>query len=145
MHKVPQSKRLVALAALALLLAGCAYRHVMPGPVEGIVYVLNTVVSQSSDPQPVLINGVRVARIRPGEFTWIRLAPGSYAITVSGAPFQGNTLSSSGVDIDAGQVRYMVYDEEENEPYLIEYSEAHARRWLRGKRFVSSRYVVQAD
>jgi hypothetical protein len=130
------------LAALLFLLAGCAYRHVAPEPGEGIAYILNTVVSEHSEPQPVFINGELVAELQPGQFTWFRLAPGSHAFRVAGSPFQGRTLSNPGVKLSAGQTRYLVYDEERDEPYLIEYSETHARRWLRGKRFVPSRSVL---
>ena len=139
MHKAAQLQTLTLLATLVNLLSGCAYRHVAPEPGEGIAYVLNTVVSDRSEPQPVLVNGELVAELQPGQFTWVRLAPGSYAFKVAGSPFQGQTLSSAGVRLEAGETRYLVYDEERDEPYLIEYSETHARRWLRGKRFVPSR------
>jgi hypothetical protein len=138
MHKVGNPKRIGLLVSLAVMLAGCTYRQISPEPGEGVAYVLNTVISKHSEPQPVLVDGAPVAELRPGQFTWLRLTPGNYSFTVSGAPFQGKTLSSDGVEIRAGEVRYLVYDEEKNEPYLIEYSETHARRWLRGKRFVPS-------
>ncbi len=139
MHKVPQLQRLMLLAMRVLMVSGCGYRHAAPEPGEGVAYVLNTVVSEHSEAQPVLVNGELVAELQPGQFTWLRLAPGSYTFEVAGSPFQGRTLSSPGVLLEAGETRYLVYDEERDETYLIEYSESHARRWLRGKRFVPSR------
>lgn len=131
---------MACLAAFLLTLGGCTYRYAEPTPTDSVAYVLNTVVSPGQAPHPLLVNGEFVSRLQPGEYTWFRLEPGLYDISVSGVRAQGETLSSEGVRFRPGQSRFLIYDEESREPYLIEYSERHARRWLRGKRYVPNTF-----
>ncbi|MEM1081801.1 MAG: hypothetical protein AAGH65_09500 [Pseudomonadota bacterium] len=132
--------RTLLILFVALAVSACGYRQIEPAPGQGVLYVLNTVVSERSAPQLVSINGVEITKIRPAEFTWIRLSPGLYTVTVAGSSFQGQTLSSRGIELMDGQVRYLVYDEEQQERYLLEYSDAHAKRWLAGKRYIPSQF-----
>ncbi|MEN1727475.1 MAG: DUF2846 domain-containing protein [Pseudomonadota bacterium] len=137
------SRPLIGAGVLLFLLGACTYRHVEPPPGEGTVYVLNTVTDWESEPHAVFINEHRVAVLRPGEFTWIHLLPGRYAVAVKGSEIQGRTLSSQDVDVSPGAVRFLVYDEEKREDYLIEYSKEHARNWLRARRYVSSHHIAR--
>lgn len=68
-----------------------------------------TVTSIATGTSPkILLNGVEVTALRPGEYSVVSLAPGNYRIeTRKGGFLQGHSPLTGSIDVDAGKVYYL--------------------------------------
>ena len=99
---------------------------------------MNTIPGRAGEAHALLVDGEQVASLRPQHYTWFQLAPGTYHLEVFGKEGQGWLQSAVEVDLEPGETRFFVYDENRVDNYLYEYGEEHAHDWLAGARYVSN-------
>ncbi|MEM9302305.1 MAG: DUF2846 domain-containing protein [Pseudomonadota bacterium] len=119
-----------------ICLSGCAPYLAPPTKADATVYVLNTIPDGSVEAHALLVNGKEIAALASRQYTWFQVSPGTYSFAVAGGRDQGGRQSALELNLKPGVTRYLVYDEEEQDNYLIEYAQDHANRWLQGARYV---------
>lgn len=129
-------------AIIALILsASCAPGKRPADPAVGTVYILNTLTVPEREAHRVIVNGESIGELNSRQYTRFTITPGVHEITITGTPLFDNRLSAKQLTLRAGQTRYLVYDQEQRAPYLLEYDAGHAETWLNKARFVSNRLL----
>lgn len=127
-------KLLVCIYAFILLIA-CGIYEYPNKKADAMLYILNTIPMANRYCHEVFVNDEKVASLLGRQYTRLQLRPGVYNVRVSGTQSIGRSLSLNEVKLEAGDKRYLVYDEERDQTYLLEYGEGHAQRWLKGAYF----------
>lgn len=123
------------------LFTACHQTQQPASDTQAAVFVLNTLTVPERETHRVYVNGQPIGELKSRQYTWFQLPPGTHDITISGTPLFDNPLSAQKLKLRAGQIRYLVYDQEMRAPYLLEYAENHATKWLAKARFVSNRIL----
>ncbi len=132
----------IAAAIIALFVsASCTPSKRPADPAVGTVYILNTLTVPERKAHRIIVNGESIGELNSRQYTRFSITPGVHEITITGTPLFDNRLSARQLTLRSGQTRYLVYDQENRAPYLLEYDAGHAETWLNKARFVSNRLL----